>query len=245
MPVFRIISSEGDELTRYSTDDHPNVTLIEIGRSSMCQICLKSYPAARVVGRHHLSLAKRPEGWWAMDGGSTGMARNGDPVSESLLTDGARIRFGQCFLVVGDSTQVSGYDLFYETEVGAVTACALWPGRNVIGKSSKSTVTIQDGRGCSRRHAVINVVGASLALEDLGSSNGTRVNGRKLKGQTTVEVGERFELGKVRAWIDRNASAPAYLSHNSWRTDKYFRLFILLVIILVLRALKSAFFPGS
>lgn len=245
MPVFRIFSFEGDELTRYSTDEHPKVTVIEVGRSSVCHLCLKSFPAARLVGRHHLSLVKRPEGWWVMDGGSTGIAKHGERITESLLVDGDRIRFGLCFLIVGESVQVSGYDLFYETEVGEVRCSALWPGKNVIGKSSKSTITIQDGRGCSRRHAVINVIGSSVGLEDLGSSNGTRVKGRKVRGQTTLEIGERFELGKVRAWVDRSVSASGYLSHNSWRTDKYFRLFVLLVIILVLKALKTTLFSGN
>ena len=52
-------------------------------------------------------------------------------------------------------------------------------GTNVIGREPPATIQIE-GRGLSRHHARIQVSDADATLEDLGSKNGTYVNGQRI-----------------------------------------------------------------
>jgi pSer/pThr/pTyr-binding forkhead associated (FHA) protein len=49
----------------------------------------------------------------------------------------------------------------------------------------------------SRRHAAVRQVDAGLAVEDLGSTNGTFVNGRRIDGIAEVAPGDRIRFGKT------------------------------------------------
>ncbi|BCJ48180.1 hypothetical protein GCM10010168_25400 [Actinoplanes ianthinogenes] len=49
----------------------------------------------------------------------------------------------------------------------------------------------------SRRHAVVRRRGAGYEIEDLGSSNGTRVNGRPITGRRALRSGDHVDLGDV------------------------------------------------
>jgi pSer/pThr/pTyr-binding forkhead associated (FHA) protein len=52
----------------------------------------------------------------------------------------------------------------------------------------------------SRRHAALTLGEdrAHLVVEDLGAANGTRVNGREIKGTQELQDGDTLELGEVR-----------------------------------------------
>jgi pSer/pThr/pTyr-binding forkhead associated (FHA) protein len=70
------------------------------------------------------------------------------------------------------------------------------PGINTVGR--EGDIQILDGR-VSRKHAQINSADAGLQVEDLGSTNGTSVDGVKLvPGETrTLEGGETLSFGGV------------------------------------------------
>lgn len=51
----------------------------------------------------------------------------------------------------------------------------------------------------SRQHAQLVLSGAQMVLIDMGSANGTRVNGIKITGPQTLREGDSVELGKVNA----------------------------------------------
>ncbi len=63
----------------------------------------------------------------------------------------------------------------------------------VIGRREDSNVQIRDD-GVSRRHASIVVKGASATLRDLGSANGTWVDGKRTP-EARLEDGARFQIG--------------------------------------------------
>jgi len=84
----------------------------------------------------------------------------------------------------------------------------LWPGGNVaravptdrpctLGRGGDADIVI-DERSISRRHATLHFRAEGLVVEDHGSSNGTRVRGRRLEGQERVSLGwgEPFEVGE-------------------------------------------------
>ena len=49
----------------------------------------------------------------------------------------------------------------------------------------------------SRLHAVFRQVDAGIAVEDLGSRNGTYVNDRRIEGITTLTNGDRVRFGNT------------------------------------------------
>jgi hypothetical protein len=52
-----------------------------------------------------------------------------------------------------------------------------------------------DHAAVSRRHAVLRELGAGHTLQDLGSSNGTRINGSEVRDPLLLRNGDRIELG--------------------------------------------------
>ena len=69
-------------------------------------------------------------------------------------------------------------------------------GETVIGRSTDSHVTIEDPL-VSRQHARISVRGALPTIEDLGSRNGTFVNGRAAQGVLPLDDGDRIRVGTL------------------------------------------------
>jgi DNA-binding winged helix-turn-helix (wHTH) protein len=67
---------------------------------------------------------------------------------------------------------------------------------HVIGRDPVSAVHL-DAVGVSRRHARILVHAQHAVLEDLGSKNGTAVNGQPLDGSVALNDGDEIRLGPV------------------------------------------------
>jgi hypothetical protein len=66
-----------------------------------------------------------------------------------------------------------------------------------IGRSLECDCVVTDP-SVSRRHAQLRREGESWLLRDLGSSNGTRVNGMRVTEETEVRPGDHLSLGGVR-----------------------------------------------
>ena len=71
----------------------------------------------------------------------------------------------------------------------------------VIGRQPDSDFVI-DERTVSRRHAAIHREGYAWVVEDLGSMNGTRVNGRRVGKRTLVAPGDVIGFGAATARFD-------------------------------------------
>jgi pSer/pThr/pTyr-binding forkhead associated (FHA) protein len=93
--------------------------------------------------------------------------------------------------------------------------------RVVSGPAKESVIPIPDGElqlGCeagrlgalggdlalSRRHASISHdADGRLVVEDLGSTNGTFVNGSQVDGLAPVSFGDELQVGQVRLRLER------------------------------------------
>ena len=64
-----------------------------------------------------------------------------------------------------------------------------------IGRDSVNEVVINDAE-ISRRHARLTFQGGKYVLEDLGSTNGTFVNGQRLAGPRVLKAGEVVSFGE-------------------------------------------------
>ena len=86
----------------------------------------------------------------------------------------------------------------------AQTALLLLEGRRMvvgpagatIGRSRQCDVVLSDPN-VSRRHAEIRPRGGSWVLTDLGSTNGSRINGRTIERAEVLKPGDEIELGST------------------------------------------------
>lgn len=65
-----------------------------------------------------------------------------------------------------------------------------------IGRADDCTLVIED-QYASQVHTRVFASDGSWCVEDLGSTNGTYVNRRKVTGPTVVHRGDRIQLGNV------------------------------------------------
>ncbi|WP_013629716.1 SpoIIE family protein phosphatase [Rubinisphaera brasiliensis] len=77
----------------------------------------------------------------------------------------------------------------------------------VLGRLPECDVQL-DSNMVSRRHAKLCQQGESYLIEDLGSGNGTFVNGKRIEGQTALKHGDRLKLGPILLRFE-SASAPS------------------------------------
>jgi DNA-binding winged helix-turn-helix (wHTH) protein len=83
----------------------------------------------------------------------------------------------------------------------------LGEGDSIVGRDPRSQVWLEHD-GVSRRHAQIHIGGEAdrPTLTDLGSTNGTSVNGKRVDGPTPLADGDVIKIGSVsvkfREWKD-------------------------------------------
>ncbi len=92
----------------------------------------------------------------------------------------------------------------------------LRPGSNVLGRQGENAV--EDAR-VSRRHAeaVLNADG-TVTLSDLGSTNGTKLNGEALSGPAAMKPGDEASLGGVILRLAMPGESARTALPNSGRT---------------------------
>jgi hypothetical protein len=76
------------------------------------------------------------------------------------------------------------------------------PGTSVVlGRNRHRDFPLDDAY-VSRTHAVVRRRGDGAVIEDLGSTGGTRVNGRLISGATDLRTGDLLDLGRVHLRYD-------------------------------------------
>ncbi len=83
-------------------------------------------------------------------------------------------------------------------------------GEVVIGREDAG-LTIEDAE-MSRRHAVVRVSGSAVEIEDLGSRNGTYVNGTRITGMTRLNGGDSIKVGTTVIEFDAPRAAETVAS---------------------------------
>jgi len=76
-----------------------------------------------------------------------------------------------------------------------------------IGRSSRHPIHIPDGT-VSKDHAEITSRAGQFYLRDLGSRNGTRVNGREATEPILLEAGDQVEIGHVTLLLSGDEARP-------------------------------------
>jgi len=71
----------------------------------------------------------------------------------------------------------------------------------VLGRSRDCDIVLQDPN-VSRRHAEVRPSGGSWIVRDLGSTNGVKLNGRRIASAEALKRGDTIELGTARVVFD-------------------------------------------
>ena len=89
---------------------------------------------------------------------------------------------------------------------------------DTLGRAPQSAITL-DGNGVSRTHCKFIRDGAAWAVEDLGSSNGTLVNGRKVS-RFELADGDEISVGSLKLrFLVGGTEAPAIEESGGWGED--------------------------
>jgi hypothetical protein len=80
-------------------------------------------------------------------------------------------------------------------------SAVLGSGGAVLGRSRDCEVVLSD-QNVSRRHAEVRPSGGSWIVKDLGSTNGVKVNGRRIQGPQSLKRGDTIELGTSRVTFE-------------------------------------------
>ena len=90
---------------------------------------------------------------------------------------------------------------------------ALSAGPNVVGRDPAAAIPI-DHVSVSRRHAQVSLSGGGATIQDLGSRNGTYLNGRRLETAAALKDGDVIRLGSVTIVVEGWLSAGSTQSQS-------------------------------
>ena len=80
-----------------------------------------------------------------------------------------------------------------------------------VGSSPECKIVLKDP-AVSRRHAILRHIGSSWLVQDLGSTNGTWINGERIGRLTRLRAGHRIAFGRARfVFRDENGHARSVL----------------------------------
>ncbi|MDY7228684.1 FHA domain-containing protein [Hyalangium rubrum] len=109
--------------------------------------------------------------------------------------------------------------LIIEDDEGRKTVVPFAREEITIGRQEGNTIRLSD-RNVSRRHARLLRVNGHVVVEDLGSSNGTRINGERISGQSTVKDGDLIQIGDYDLALQSEAAAAASASRRPAANDE-------------------------
>lgn len=104
------------------------------------------------------------------------MPRSSRDVPTRLVVVEPRVRRGSKFVIEGEVT---------------------------IGRSTQCTIVLPDDQFASQQHTRVWADSGEAWVEDLGSTNGTALNGARLTGPERLRLGDRIQVGNTLFEADR------------------------------------------
>jgi pSer/pThr/pTyr-binding forkhead associated (FHA) protein len=212
MPLTLVVLDKEGNATQYPVDAKPEMIL---GRAAEVDVPLLS----KNVSRKHAKLRVQGKKITVEDmGSSNGVLVNGTKISgPTEVPAGSEFQIGEFTVKItsqepevpeGPLGTLTGQNGTFLDKVLPVKA-----GDNVVGRGSECDVFVADG-SISRKHAIMSVAGDKITVRDMGSANGTFVNGQKIQDITQLRHGEVVRFGSLSFRLDlanvaAGASAPA------------------------------------
>ena len=142
---------------------------------------------------------------------------------------------------------MGGASLIIHEDAGTVSQHSV-EGELILGRERGTADLVIEDPGVSRRHARVLPDNGALVVEDLGSSNGTYVNGRRISGPVEVADGDEVQLGDSVIGVEERPSgrpAPRRLApppHEPGNIPALAALFLGPLSILLLFLSSGGFF---
>ncbi len=219
---LRIIGSQGQ-----ATDRVVDAAVVRLGRDPACEVAFDAAAYPRVSGEHAriertaagLILTPRSQ--------SNKTLLNDQPIARpAALKIGNRIRLG----FTGPTLEIVSVEDQPSEEFGATAQADARHlnllrgslvaerfevgGGGIIGREKGAVQFLLDHPHVSRRHACLEVENGDVVLTDLGSANGTHVNGRLITGPTILQPGDRIDIGPFSLRFDGEAFVSRSRSNN-------------------------------
>jgi len=106
-------------------------------------------------------------------------------------------------------------------QAGQAVSYSLSGDEMVIGRHPDCQIQL-DSNMVSRRHAQVMGDGDQFFVEDLGSGNGTFVNGKKISGKTQLAHEDRLKVGPILFRFESDSKAGAKKTSSVMTTDSNF-----------------------
>ncbi len=211
-----VVNFESKEVARYQL----RAATIVIGRDPNADIHLDN----RALSRRHAQLEKRGAAIWISDLGS----QNGTYVNGAVITKPKALDFGD--VIELGRYKIEIVDVEEATPETPVLTLDGPEGRHrfalvgddiIIGRSPQCDIAIGH-KSVSRRHIKLSLVKGQMAVEDLGSQNGTRLNGHVIDGETPFQFGDEIQVSDFTLKITQmqNASSVQDQRRNTMVIDK-------------------------
>lgn len=160
---------------------------VRIGRGDEAEIHIADPTVSRIHAFVHYD-----DGWWIQDEGSTGgLWINGQRHQRLRIEDAADAHLGN----PGAGAPAVKLSIRAPQRSHLGTA-ALSPGSVTLGRGVGNDISVSDVLA-SRNHAVVSRAGDEAVIQDLGSLNGTYLNGRRVSGEATAQSGDRLTIGNT------------------------------------------------
>ena len=222
--------------------DAPLSTLARLGATTDNDVVIR----VDGVSRMHARIVGQPDGYWVEDANSrNGTWVNGERVQRARLRHLDVItlgRFAELVFVERETGEtvlpVMPVDFRVQIEwtegPARGTVIEIPRGETLIGRAESCGIVI-DSPAISRAHARLSNTGDRVMIEDLGSANGTSVDGQLLKSPVTLQPGSEVALGqgrRFRVFIEgmstaamsaaQDAATPAANQDMDWATRLVF-----------------------
>jgi ABC transport system ATP-binding/permease protein len=195
-----------------------NKPQIRIGRESQNDVVVDN----SVVSRQHAQIVQRGVDYWITDlGSANGTTVNGRsllPNQPQKLDDGAIIRIGDLFgNSVGITFQATSGPLSRPSTIDLGKLNLGQIPNYTLGRDPTNQVHL-DHPSVSRRHAQINRTAQGETIRDLGSANGTYVNGTRLRTLHTLKPNDLVQLGPFKL-VYNQTGFTQYAPNGNYRLD--------------------------
>lgn len=177
-----------------------------IGRSKTCDVCLE----LPTISRFHGVISKRNKSWVVTDTLSrVGIAVNGERVKRTspvyhgdILTIGGISMLFQCADALNETRRSQlrqaprAADKAVFIDITTQRPYYLTKKGCLIGRDPECAIHLED-RSVSKEHARVYMTPKGWALEDIGSANGTLLNGRLIHQPQLIFDEDRITFGAV------------------------------------------------
>jgi ABC transport system ATP-binding/permease protein len=187
-----------------------------LGRSADADV---AFPADQSCSREQARIVRVEDGF-AIEhlSRATPTAIDGEAVAGSVsLRDGARIAFGvQRLLFTLIEAEFAEATMIGRAEIIVPTPDLLALDRSLtVGRQDYPRQIVFDHPAVSRRHAAFDVGDGGVTVRDLGSTNGTFVNGARIDRPRPIVEGDRVDIGPFQLTFDGKALSSASRAGNA------------------------------